>query len=325
MSETTRGAQRRQVTVLFADMADYTPLADALGEEKTYLLMQQVHRALSEAVHAQGGTVQEMTGDGVMALFGAPVALEDAPLRACRTGLDIQARRDGIRSQSEADFGVRPRFRVGLNGGPLIIGAVGDDRRMETTALGDTVNFASRIEQAAEGDAVLMSEATHALVDGFVEATDLGPHTLKGKAEAQRLWRLDAVRAGVSRFDVALGRGLTALVGREWELELLRETWQRATDGALGLVDISDPAGVGKSRLVHEFRAGLPEDNCFLKKSACAPIMTGGKPPTCHSSRLSAPPSAFPRKQTGARSKTCGCAAASPCWARISRRRYPTC
>ena len=280
MSETTRGAQRRQVTVLFADMADYTPLADALGEEKTYLLMQQVHRALSEAVHAQGGTVQEMTGDGVMALFGAPVALEDAPLRACRAGLDIQTRRDGICSQSEADFGVRPRFRVGLNGGPLIIGAVGDDRRMETTALGDTVNFASRIEQAAEGDAVLMSEATHALVDGFVKATDLGPHTLKGKAEAQRLWRLDAVRAGVSRFDVALGRGLTALVGREWELELLRETWQRATDGALGLVDISDPAGVGKSRLVHEFRAGLPEDNCFLypisleiRESPCDPFL----------------------------------------------------
>ena len=263
-------AQRRQVTVLFADMADYTPLADKLGEEKTYLLMQRVHRELSEAVHDQGGTVQEMTGDGVMALFGAPVAIEDAPLRACRAALDIQARMAAVAGEAEANYGARPSFRVGLNSGPLIIGAVGDDRRMETTALGDTVNLASRIEAQAEGGTVLMSEATHALVEGFVEADYLGERELKGKAGPQKLWRLDAVREGVSRFDVAIGRGLTALVGRRREQEVLEENWRLAMAGAVRLVDIVGEAGIGKTRLVHEFRLGLPEGTFFLR-GACTP------------------------------------------------------
>ncbi len=124
----TNAAQRRQVTVLFADMAGFTPLAEKLGEEKTYLLMQRLHRELSEAVHAQNGTVQEMTGDGVMAVFGAPVAIEDAPVRACRAALDIQSRMDALGGEIEAEHDARPAFRVGLHSGPLVIGALGDDR-----------------------------------------------------------------------------------------------------------------------------------------------------------------------------------------------------
>ena len=178
-----RAGQRRQVTVLFADMVGYTALSEQLGEEQTYLLMQRVHRALNEAVHAQEGTVQEMTGDGVMALFGAPVAIEDAPLHACRSALDIQARMAALAGEIESEHGARPGFRVGIHSGPLVVGEVGDERKSGVTALGDTVNLASRIESEAETGEIMLSEATHALVEGFVEAEFAGARAIKGTAE----------------------------------------------------------------------------------------------------------------------------------------------
>ncbi|MCP4998808.1 MAG: AAA family ATPase [Hyphomicrobiales bacterium] len=261
--------QRRQVTVLFADMVGYMPLAEKLGEENTYLFMQRVHRELSEAIHAEEGTVQEITGDGIMALFGAPVALEDAPLRACRAALDIQARMAKSGSDIEAEHGARPAYRVGLHSGPLIIGAVGDDRKMELTALGDTVNFASRLESAAEDGTVLMSEATRGLVAGLVESAYEGERDIKGRSEAQKLWRLLSVKQGVRRFDVARARGLTPLVGRRQELETLEQLWREAKDGHIRLANIGGEAGIGKSRLLHEIRPRLDE-NAFILEGYCA-------------------------------------------------------
>ncbi len=265
----TGAAQRRQVTVLFADMAGFTPLAEKLGEEKTYLLMQRLHRELSEAVHAQNGTVQEMTGDGVMALFGAPVAIEDAPVRACRAALDIQSRIDALGSEIETEHGARPAFRIGLHSGPLVIGAVGDDRKMATTALGDTVNLASRIESEADSGAILMSEATHALVEGFVDSEYAGEHAIKGKAEPQKLWQLDGVKEGVSRFDVSRGRGLTQLIGRRREIETLEASWRKAAAGAVGGADIVGEAGIGKSRLAYEFRSRIDDGKTFFLGGHC--------------------------------------------------------
>ena len=261
--------QRRQVTVLFADMVGYTPLAENLGEEKTYLLMQRVHRELSEAVHAHDGTVQELTGDGVMALFGAPVALEDAPLRACRAACDIQARMAAVGDEIETEHGARPAFRVGLHSGPLIIGAVGDEQKMEITALGDTVNLASRLESEADTGGILMSEATHALVEGYVDSEFAGERAIKGKAEPQKLWRLNGVREGVSRFDVSLGRGLTPLIGRRREIESLESRWREASAGAVRAANIVGEAGIGKSRLAYEFRARLDDGKTFFLDGHC--------------------------------------------------------
>ena len=258
-------AQRRQVTVLFADMAGYTPLAGKLGEEKNYLLMQRLHRELSEAVHAHNGTVQELIGDGVMALFGAPVAIEDAPVRACRAALDIQSRMGVMGEEIEAEHGARPAFRIGLHSGPLVMGTLGDEHKMAVTALGDTVNLASRIEAEADSGAILMSEATHALVEGFVDSE----HAIKGKAKPQKLWRLDGVEAGVSRFDVARGRGLTQLIGRRREIETLEESWQKATAGGVRVADIVGEAGIGKSRLAHEFRPYLDDGKTFFLSGHC--------------------------------------------------------
>ncbi len=261
--------QRRQVTVLFADMADYMPLAEKLGEENTYLFMQRVHRELSEAIHGEEGTVQDMTGDGVMALFGAPVALEDAPLRACRAALDIQARMARLGGEIEAEYGARPAFRVGLHSGPLIFGAVGDDQQMELTAMGDTVNLASRLESSAESGTVLMSEAAHALVAGYVDCQFEGEREIKGRREPEKVWRLVAVKQGIRRFDIARARGLTPLVGRQQELDTLERLWREAERGQIRLVNISGEAGIGKSRLVHEFRARLDKD-AFVLEGYCA-------------------------------------------------------
>jgi class 3 adenylate cyclase/tetratricopeptide (TPR) repeat protein len=262
--------QRRQVTVLFADMEGYTPLAEKLGEEATYGLVHEVFAELVMAVHAHEGTVQEFTGDGIMALFGAPLALEDAPVRACRAALDIQARMEARAGEIVAAHGVRPRLRIGLHTGPVVVGEVGSDLRMEFTALGDTVNLASRLETAAAPGTILMSEAMHTLVEGYTDAVFEGARELKGKEARHDVYRLTAMKAGVTRFDVSLGRGLTQLVGRRREIEALEAAWQETIEGGVRLVDIVGEAGIGKTRLVHEFRQRLGEEVFFLQGSCTA-------------------------------------------------------
>jgi len=266
----TLSGQRRQVTVLFADMAGYTALAEKLGEEQTYLLMQQVHQGLSEAVHAHEGTVQEMTGDGVMALFGAPIAIEEAPLRACQAAVNIQTRMAQVAKSFQAKQGIAPYFRVGIHSGALIVGEVGDARQSGVTAMGDTVNLASRLENEAEAGTILISAATQALVDGFVDCEFLGERTIKGKSEPQKLWRLDGIREGVTRFDISKGQGLSPLVGRQRELEKLLGLWREASSGNLRAVCIRGEAGIGKSRLSFELRNGIPDDNVFFLECHCA-------------------------------------------------------
>ena len=267
-SESALEGQRRQVTVLFADMADYTPTAEKLGEEATYTLMHRLIEQISEAVHGHDGTVQNLTGDGVMALFGAPVAIEDGPLKACRAALDIQKRLQSLEGEIEARHGIRPRFRIGIHTGPLIVGKVGDDQRAEITALGDTVNLASRLESEAEPGGILLSEATHRLVEGFVAATFAGEREIKGKAEAQRVHALDGLNEAVTRFDVSVSRGLTALVGRAAELGRLESAWNDVKAGGFRMIDLIGEAGIGKSRLVHDFRQRL-DDNVFFLQGRC--------------------------------------------------------
>ncbi len=261
--------QRRQVTVMFTDMQGYTATSEKLGEDGVYHLMQMVFEAMVGAVHANKGTVQELTGDGLMALFGAPVALEDAPVRACRAGLEILERIAALGDKAEAQFGVRPKFRIGIHTGPLVIGSIGDDMRMEFTALGDTVNYASRLESLAEIGTVYISDATRELVEGYVDATDLGEREVKGKAEPQRVHRLESLKSGVTRFDVSVSRGLTPLVGRDNELEALEARWEEAKAGQMRLVGISGEAGIGKSRLTHEFRNRLDKNSVVVLQGHC--------------------------------------------------------
>ena len=198
-----------------------------------------------------------------MAVFGAPVAFEDAPLRACRAALNILQRLKEAGPDLEAKHRVRPQLRIGLNTGAAVVGKVEDSADAGVTVLGDTVNFAARVQSLAEPNSVLMSEATHRLVQGLVDESFAGEHLIKGKAEPQKVYRLDGIRQGATRFEAAVSRGLTTFVGREHELEVL----ERALDEArsqLRVVDVVAEPGIGKSRLLHEFRQRIGKERAFI-------------------------------------------------------------
>jgi class 3 adenylate cyclase len=263
-------AERRQVTVLFADMVGFTTFSERSGEEAAYTLMRSLSKLMGKSVREQGGIVQNFTGDGIMAVFGAAVAFEDAPLRACRASLAILQRLKEAGPELEAKHGVCPQMRIGLNTGVAVVGQVEDDADAGATVLGDTVNFAARLQGLAAPDSVLMSDATHRLVEGIVDATFAGEHQIKGKSEVQKVYRLNAVRHGVTRFDAAVSRGLSTFVGRERELETL----ERALDKAyseLCVVDLVAEPGMGKSRLLHEFRRSIGKDRVFFLSGSCSP------------------------------------------------------
>ena len=167
-------AERRQVTVLFADMVGFTSFSERSGEEAAYTLMRSLSKLMDEAVREQGGVVQSFTGDGIMAVFGAPVAFEDAPLRACRAALSILEKLKAAKVDLEAKHSVRPQLRIGLNTGAAVVGKVQEGAEAQITVLGDAVNFASRLQALAQPDSIFLSEATHRLVQGMIEASFAG-------------------------------------------------------------------------------------------------------------------------------------------------------
>ena len=252
--------ERRQVTALFADMAGFTSISERLGEEGTFALIQPIYALMTSAVREHGGSVQDFTGDGIMALFGVPDAVEDAPLRACRAGLAIHERLAAAAPAIEARHGVRPQMRIGVNSGLVVVTQIRGESG-PVTALGDTVNLASRLQTLAGPGTVYLSEATQRLVQGLVETTFVGAHAIKGKAEPQKVYRLEAIRQGATRFEAAIGRGLTAYVGRERELDVLQRALAES-GGDLHVIDVVAEPGMGKSRLLHEFR--LRYEQTFL-------------------------------------------------------------
>ena len=205
-------AERRQVTVLFADMVGFTAFSERSGEEAAFTLMQSLAALMEDAVREQGGVVQGFTGDGIMAVFGAPVAHEDAPLRACRAALAILEKVKAAGADLEARHGVWPQLRIGLNSGPAVVGKVQGGADAGVTVLGDTVNVAARLQALAEPGFTVMSEGTHRLVEGLVEASFVGEQPVKGKSDAQKVYRLDGIHERATRFDFKVQRGLTRYV-----------------------------------------------------------------------------------------------------------------
>jgi len=177
--------ERKQVTVLFADLAGFTTLAEARDPEDVHSLIDRCFAAISAEVHRFEGSVNQYTGDGVMALFGAPIAHEDGPRRAVHAALGIQRAIRVLNRELEAQKGVSLQLRIGLNTGPVVVGKIGDDLRMDYTAVGDTTNLAARMQQAARPGSVVISEATHAAVEGYFETLDLGEVPAKGRAPAR--------------------------------------------------------------------------------------------------------------------------------------------
>jgi len=260
--------ERKQVTVMFCDMAGFTPISESLGMEEAYSIMDQVYEILIHKVHDNEGTVNEMTGDGILALFGAPIALEDAPQRAIRSSLAIHRAMakfsDKLRQREK---NVLPlKMRIGVHTGPVVVGTLGNDLRVEFKAVGDTVNLASRVEGLAEPATTYVTEETFKLTRGLFRFEAIGHRQVKGKQQPVNVYRVIAPSTRRTRFDVSAERGLAPFVGRERELELLLEGFERSKGGRGQAFSIISEAGVGKSRLLYEFRkAVIHEDVTFLE------------------------------------------------------------
>jgi len=208
--------ERKQVTVMFCDMEGFTALSERHGPEEAYSIMDQVYEILIHKVHDYEGTVNEMTGDGIMALFGAPIALEDAPQRAIRSAMAIhrEMARFSDRKKQERK-GIPPlRMRVGIHTGPVVVGTLGNDLRVEFKAVGDTVNLASRMEELAEPGSTYVTGESFRLTEGLFRFEALGEKALKGKEEPVTVYRAIAPSTRRTRFDVSAERGLTPFVGR---------------------------------------------------------------------------------------------------------------
>src|SRR6266567_2575337 len=177
--------ERRQVTVLFADVAGFTTLAERLDPEDVHRIINRCFELITAEVHRFEGTINQYTGDGVMALFGAPIAHEDAPRRAVHAALGIQRAIGAYGKELKAQGGPDLQMRIGINTGPALVGRIGDDLRMDYTAVGDTTNLAARLQQLARPGSVVISELTHRLVSGFFETLDLGEVPVKGRAPAR--------------------------------------------------------------------------------------------------------------------------------------------
>jgi class 3 adenylate cyclase len=245
--------ERKQVTVLFCDVVGSTRLAERLGAEAMHEVMDRALRLMAESVHRYEGTVNQFLGDGLMALFGAPAALEDHALRAVQAALAIQDAIGELSQDLQRERDVDIRVRIGLNTGLVVVGKIGDDLRMDYTAIGDTTNLAARVMALAEAGTILAAGATHRLVDGHVRSEVLGPVSVKGISEPVTVYRITGQRRR-SRLEISAERGLARLVGRERELGVVRDALVRALEGRGQVVGIVGEPGAGKSRLVYEFR-----------------------------------------------------------------------
>ncbi len=262
-------SQKRSGTVLFADVAGFTDFAERVGEEASFNLIQMVTTLMQDAISAQHGTVGEFRGDGVMALFSVTQGLEDGPLRACRAALQIQRSLHDARIEMTAKYGEAVKVRVGMHCGPLVIGDVGDETKSHMTIIGDTANVASRLEAMAEPGQILISRDLYSLVEGQVVAQDLGDQKLRGKSRMERLYKLQDIKEDASRFAASRSRGLSTLFDREGELSSLATVFDDACRSKISVANICGEAGIGKSRLLYEFRETLPKDGVQVIKGDC--------------------------------------------------------
>ncbi len=259
--------QRRQVSVLFADMVGYTSIVASLEEEKALEFVRTVYDMLVRAVEENGGTVRDFAGDSIMALFGIPDALEDPALRACRTAMSIHAAFDAAAAGFEKRFGVRPEVRVGISSGTVLMASVQGESG-PTTAVGNTVNLAARLENLAPSGGSLICDTTRGLVEWITELSFFGEHPIKGLSAPQKLWQLQAVHDDATRFDASVAQGLSNYVGRMGELDAMSKALVRSNT-VRSVVDLVAEPGLGKTRLVFEFLRRLPSDETAVLTGHC--------------------------------------------------------
>lgn len=259
---TTRSSiegERKLVTILFADVANYTSISERLDPEEVHQIMDGCFNILMEEIHKYEGTINQFTGDGVMALFGAPVAHEDHAHRACRSAITIQNALDQYSKKLELKFDIQFKMRIGINSGLVVVGSIGDDLRMDYTAVGDSTNLAARIESFAKPGTILISEDTHKIIRDFFEIETKGKIEIKGKEKLQSVFQLIRTGDVKTRMGASIAKGLTRFVGRQNSMSTLVGALEKAKSGSGQIVGIVGEAGIGKSRLLFEMRNLFPQ------------------------------------------------------------------
>jgi adenylate cyclase len=245
--------ERKQVTVLFADVKGSMDLAEGQDPEEWRKIMQRFFSILADAVTRFEGTVDKFTGDGIMAIFGAPIAHEDHARRACYAALQMLDDVSEYAGELRRTKGLNFSTRIGINSGEVVAGAIGDGGEGEYTAIGHTVGLAQRMEALAEPGRAYLTESTAELAQGFMELEDLGEFEIKGASRPVHVFELAGVGSARSRLDLSRAHGFSSFVGRDEEMAILDGALERATRGEGAAVGIVAEPGIGKSRLCHEF------------------------------------------------------------------------
>jgi len=265
--------ERKLVTVLFCDLVGSTAIAERLDPEDYRDVLERYMQVALREIYRVEGIVTQLAGDGFMALFGAPVAHEDAPHRAVHAALAIRAALDALSTDLRAKDGPELQVRIGIHTGPVVVGTVGTDLKMDYTAVGDTTNLAARLQALAEPGMILVSEATSRLVRGFFDLRAWRRLEVKGKAEPVAAYEIRGARAATTPMAVAEARGLTPLVGRDQELAQLAACYERLAGHLAQVVAIVGPAGSGKSRLLYEFAQRLAGSSHVLFEARCSAMV----------------------------------------------------
>jgi class 3 adenylate cyclase/tetratricopeptide (TPR) repeat protein len=255
------------VAVLFTDFVGFTEFTARAGAEQAHSLMQRIATLINTTVQEQGCYFKTFTGDGVVAFFGLPIGLEDAPLRACRAALFIQERLAAAAPEIFARHGIQPRLRMSIESGLVVFGELTEGMKETAAAHGEIVNLGSRMLAAAEPGSILIGEQTHRHVEGMVECEYAGAFNFKGLAEPQPAHRLLALREEATRFSAARRRGLSDFVGRVGELDALETTLRKLR--APCVIDITGEPGIGKSRLLYEFRQRFTDQIALVLSGSC--------------------------------------------------------
>jgi len=261
--------EKKQVSIMFADVKGSMELADEVGPEEWHSILDRFFELLSEGVHRFEGTVNQYTGDGIMALFGAPIAHEDHARRACYAALHLQETLNEYSMELLRTKNVNLDTRIGINSGEVIVGKIGDDLRMDYTAQGHTVGLAQRMEQLAKPGTTFLTDTAAQIVDGFFKLDDKGEFNVKGVAEPMHVFSLEGTGHLRTRLELSEARGFSTFVGRSDEMRTLEVALKNAIDGRGQVAGVVGDAGVGKSRLCFEFLRKCREQGVSVYESHC--------------------------------------------------------
>src|SRR6266446_5077787 len=264
-----QGPIPQQVTVLFADLKGSMELLAERDPEEARPLLDPVLERMIEAVHRYEDTVNQVMGDGIMALFDAPITHEDHAVRACYAALRMQETVTSYGDEMQRSHGVPVQIRVGLHSGAVVVRAIDSSLHMDYTAVGQTTHLAARLEQMAKPGSVLNTGETVRLAEGCVQVKALGPVAVKGLTDLVEVFELVGAASTRTRMQAFVARGLTRFVGRQTEIEALRQALERAGTSHGQVVAVIGEPGVGKTRLVYEFiRPHHTQDWLVLESSS---------------------------------------------------------